>query len=63
MKALNEYFLMLVVMLLLNKNHVFANFVFKILIWYFDIWSEKHGSERVNNQTIHPSYMSHQSVV
>ena len=27
-------------------------------IWYFDIWSEKHGSEWVNNQTIHPSYMS-----
>ena len=42
MKALDEFFLMVVFTLLLNKVHVsgFLNF----------IWTERHGSERVNNQ-------------
>ena len=37
MKALDEYFLMVLSMLLLNRVHVFCL-----------IWTEKHGSERVN---------------
>ena len=40
-KALAEYFLMLVFILLLNRVHVFANFMFTIL-------NKKHGSKRVN---------------
>ena len=39
MKALDEYFLMVVFMLLLNRVHVFANVMFNL---------EKHGSEKVN---------------
>ena len=38
MKALDEYFLMVVSTLLLNAVHVFANFIFKF----------EHGSERIN---------------
>ena len=38
MKALDEYFVMVVFTLFLNTVHVFANFVFN--------WTEKHGSER-----------------
>ena len=30
MKALDEYYLMVVFMLLLNRFHVFANFMFKL---------------------------------
>ena len=41
MKALNEYFLMVVFTLLLNRVHVFAIFMFN-----FD--RKKHGSQRVN---------------
>ena len=40
MKALDEYFLMVVFTLLLNRAHVFH-----ILCL---IWIEKHGSERIN---------------
>ena len=39
MKALDEYILMVVFMLLLNRVHVFANVMFNL---------EKHGSEKVN---------------
>ena len=42
MKALNEYFLMVVFMLLLKRQ--FAIFMFLI-------WTEKHGSEREASQT------------
>ena len=38
MKALDEYFLMVVFTLLLNEVHVSAHFIL--------IWTEKHGSER-----------------
>ena len=37
MKALDEYFLMVVFTLLLNRVHVFANLIFNS--------TEKHGSE------------------
>ena len=37
MKALDEYFLMVVFTLLLNGVHVFANFLFNL---------DRHGSER-----------------
>ena len=43
MKALDEDFLMVVFILLLNRLHVFANFLL--------IWTEKHGSERVKALT------------
>ena len=39
MKALDEYFIMVVSALLLNRLHVFATFMFN--------WTEKHGNERV----------------
>ena len=39
MKAIDEYFLMVMFVLLLNTVHVFANFMF--------IWREQHGSEKV----------------
>ena len=41
MKALDEYFLMVVFTLLLDRVHVFT--IFLCLIW-----TEKHGNERVN---------------
>ena len=43
MKALDEYFLMVVVMVLLNTVHVFANVML--------IWTEKHGNERVKSSS------------
>ena len=39
MKALDEYFLMVVLTLVLNRVHVFT---------YFILWTEKHDDERVN---------------
>ena len=39
MKALDEYILMVVIVLLQNRDHVFANLCL--------IWTEKHGSERL----------------
>ena len=42
MKALSEYFLMLVFTLLLNRVHVFVNFMFKLCGQ-----RKLHGSERV----------------
>ena len=42
MKALDEYFPMVVFTLLLNRVHIFAIFMFNL----------KLGSERVNNTTV-----------
>ena len=44
MKALDEYFLMVVFTLLLNGLYVLAIFIFN--------WTEKHGSEWVNKYPI-----------
>ena len=46
MKALEEYFLMVVFTLLLNRIHVFF---LQILCL---IWTEKHDSEEVNAQIV-----------
>ena len=42
MNALDEYILMLVFTLLLNRVHVFGNFVFNL--------KEEHGSERIREE-------------
>ena len=46
MKVLDEYFLM--VALLLNRVHIFANFM-------FNSWTKKQGSERIKVQYMYTS--------
>ena len=49
MKALNEYFLMVVFTLLLDSLFMFFQKKCQLLCL---IWKEKHGSERVNKEQL-----------
>ena len=55
-KALDEYFLMVVLTLLPNTVHAFAT-------TFCLIWTEKHGSERVNNAVIRGKELLTQSLL
>ena len=55
MKALDEYFLMVVFTLLLNRVHVFANFIFNLNreTWQWKGYKDSGNCEIANNHQVH----------